>query len=158
MENAVTAAKAEFDRAKGRITAALATTPDDKINWSPAATARTPVQLVAHAALGTVLVHDMLQSKPFGYASPADYDAKTRIAEKEYTTRDQALGVLEQTSTAYFAWLDTLTPELVASTIQLPFGAYPMAAAITFPADHLRNHAGQIEYLQTTWGDTDWHL
>ena len=158
MNETVTQAKAEFNRAKGRLTHALETTPDDKINWSPSPTARTPIQIVAHAGMGTTLVQGMLQTGAFPYASPADYDAATRKAEKAYTTRAGALELLEQTSGTFFAYLDTLTPEQLASTIDLPFGSFPLAAAITFPADHLRNHGGQLDYLQTVWGDTDWHM
>jgi hypothetical protein len=33
-----------------------------------------------------------------------------------------------------------------------------MAMAITFPADHMRGHTAQIDYLQTIWGDHDWHM
>ena len=158
MENSVTQAKAEFLRAQGRIAQALGTTPDDKINGSPSLSARTPVQLVAHAAMGTSLVQGMLEAKPFPYASAAEYDAASRKAEKEYTTRAQALGLLEQTSAEYLTWLDTLTPAQLSSTVETFFGPLAMASAITFPADHLRNHAAQLDYLQTTWGDTDWHL
>lgn len=158
MNDIVTQAKAEFTRAKERMARALATTPDDKINWSPSSTARTPIQLVAHASMATSLLQDMLQAKPFPYGSVAEFDAGTRKMEKEYTTRAHALGILEQTSTEYFTWLDALTPEQLASTVETFFGPFEMAAAITFAADQMRGHAGQIDYLQTVWGDTDWHL
>lgn len=158
MNDTVTRAKAEFIRAKERIIHALETTPDDKINWSPLSTARTPCQLMAHAAMGTVLVQGMLEAKPFPYGSAAEYDAGSRKAEKEFATRAQALGLLEQTSAEYLAWLDTLTPAQFASTVDTFFGPFEVAVAITYPADHLRNHAAQMDYLQTAWGDTDWHL
>jgi hypothetical protein len=158
MNDIVTQAKAEFTRAADRLTRALATTPDDKIAGAPSSTARTPLQLVAHAAIGTLLVQGMLEANTFPYGSVAEFDAASRRLEKEYTTRAQALGFLEKTNAAYFTWLDTLTPEQVGSTVDTFIGSFPMAAAITFPADHMRGHAAQIEYLQTTWGDTDWHL
>jgi hypothetical protein len=158
MDTIITEAKAEFVRAKDRIIRALATTPDDKINWSPAPTARTPVQQVAHSAMSISGIQGMLVGKPFGYANVAELDTALRKAEKEFTSRDQVVALLEQESATYLAWLDTLTPEQVASTVQLPFGPFPMAAAITFPADHIRNHAAQIDYLQTIWGDHDWYM
>lgn len=158
MENTVTEAKAEFVRAKERIVRALATTPDDKINWSPGSCARTPLQQVAHSAMSIGGIQSMLVGKPFPYASPAEADTAWRAAEKEFTTRAQVLGLLEQSSADYLTWLDSLTAEQISSTLQTPFGAFPMAAAITFPADHLRNHAAQIDYIQTVYGDQDWHL
>lgn len=158
MDTTVTQAKAEFIRAKERIVRALATTPDDKINWSPSSTARTPVQLVSHAAMATSLIQGMLQAKPFPYHTVAELDAGSRQLEKEYTTRAQALGILEQTSLDYLTWLDTLTPAQLASTVETFFGSFPMVTAVTFSADQIRGHAMQLDYLQTIWGDTDWHL
>jgi len=151
-------AKAEFTRAKDRITKALTTTPDDKINWSPAPTARTPLHQVAHAAMAVSGIHKMFQGEPMPFDNIAEMDAKWRAEEKAFTTRDQALDLLNKNSETYLAWLDGLTPVQVTSTFTAPFGEFPMASAITWPADHLRNHAGQMEYLQTCYGDLDWHM
>jgi hypothetical protein len=155
---AVEEAKAEFLRAKDRITRGLATTPDDKINWSPSPTARTPIEIVAHAALSIDGIQGMLEGKPFPFSGVDDLDSQSRTQEKTFTTREKVLGVLEEKSATYIEWLDRLTPEQVASTISLPFGSFPMAAAITFSADHLRGHACQIDYIQTIYGDRDWHI
>lgn len=81
-----------------------------------------------------------------------------RAAEKEFTTRQQVLSLLEQTSAEYLAWLDTPTPEHLASTVHLPFGPMPMAAGITLPAQHLSGHVAQMDYIQTIYGDRDWHM
>jgi hypothetical protein len=154
----VTDAKAELGRACDRITRTLETTPDDKINWSPSPTSRTPIQQVVHAALGIEGIHGMLQGKPFPFSGPDEMDRVSRQTEKGYTTREAALSLLTEKKDAYLNWLDTLTDEQVASNWEAPFGTFPMASAITFPADHTRNHAGQIEYTQTIYGDLDWHM
>ena len=159
MENSINQAKEEYFRAKGRMTHALATTPDDKINWSPSATARTPIQLVAHCANATSGIVGMLNGKPFPFASLAEFDAAMRAEETKFTTREQVLERLEQTSAEYLAWLDTVTPEQIASTVHLPFGpSFPMAVALTFPEHHLSNHIPQMDYVQTIYGDHDWHM
>ena len=156
--SAVTQAKAEFIRAKERLVHGLATTPDDKVNWSPAPTARTPVQLVAHAALSIAGMQGWFAGTPFRWASMAEADAEWRQEEKAFTSPQQALDLLEKNSAAYLAWLDSLTPELLASTLHTAMGDFPLAYAITFTADHLRGHAAQLDYLQTVWGDLDWHM
>jgi hypothetical protein len=159
MEDTLSQTKAEFLRTKERMAHALSTTPDDKINWSPSSTARTPLQLVAHGAMGTTGIQNMLAGKRFPYAGLAELDTALRTAEKEYTTRAQVLGLLEQTSAEYLAWLDTVTPEQFAATLQLPFGpSVPMAVGITFPAYHLTGHIAQLDYIQTIYGDHDWHM
>jgi DinB superfamily len=158
MQNTVNEAKAELIRAKERIARVLATTPDDKINWSPSPCGRTPLQLVAHGALAIPGIQGILVGKPFPYANIVEADAAWRAAEKEFTTREQVLGLLEQNTAEYLAWLDTLTSEQVASTIQTLLGTNPMAVAITFAAYHLHNHAAQMDYIQTLYGDLDWHI
>ena len=157
MEQVVNDAKAEFTRAKDRLAKALNTTPDDKAGWSPSPTARTPIEVVAHAASGTMGIHAMMTGK-MEPVNPADMDSMSREIEKGFTTKQQALDHLEKTSGEYVAWLDTLTAEQVAATVDSPFGSFPVASAITFPADHLRGHAAQIEYIQTIYGDRDWHF
>ena len=159
MEDTISQTKAEFIRAKDRITHTLATTPDDKLNWAPSATARTPIQQVAHAANGISGIQGMLVGKPFPFTSLSEFDAAMRADEKEYTSRDRVLSLLEQNSADYLTWLDTLTSERLASMAQLPFGpAMPMSVCITFAADHLRQHVAQMGYIQTIYGDHDWHM
>ena len=159
MENSINQAKEEYLRAKGRMTHALVTTPDDKINWSPSSTARTPIQLVAHCANATSGIVGMLGGKPFPFASLAELDAAMRAEEKKFTTREQVLERLEQTSAEYLAWLDAVTPEQFVSTVHLSLGpTVPMAAALTFPERHLSSHISQIDYIQTIYGDLDWYM
>ncbi len=159
MEDIIASTKAELIRAKDQMTHTLATTPDDKLNWAPSSTARTPIQQVAHGANAISGIQGMLAGKPFPFSSIGEFDAAMRADEKEYTTRDQVLSLLEQNSADYLAWLDTLTSEQLASMVQLPFGpAMPTSVCITFAADHLRQHVAQMGYIQTIYGDLDWHM
>jgi hypothetical protein len=158
MEDSVSQAKAEYLRAKGRLVVALDTTPDDKLNWSPSASARTPVELVAHAASAVALIQGAISGALWPYASLTEADAAFRVDDKQFKTREQAKGHIEETSNKFIAWLDSLTPEQVGSTVQMIFGSFPVGVAITFAADHMRGHTAQIEYIQTIWGDYDWHV
>ena len=158
MEDIISQAKAEFTRAKDRLAKDLATTPDDRINWSPSPSARTPIQQVAHVALSIPGIQRMLTGHMVDMSSIATLDAQWRAAEKAFTTREEVLTLLDKNSADYLAWLDTLTPEQIGSTLNLPMGAWPMAQAMTWVADHIRCHSSQIEYIQTIYGDFDWHM
>ena len=158
MNATVEAAKAEFTRAKGRVAKALATTPEDKTNWSPSATSRSPLDEVAHCAMSIKGMQGWLAGEPFPFDSMAELDAFSRAKEKEFTSREQALALLEENSNGYLAWLDGLTDKQIAATFDTPMGSFPMSMAITFCADHLRSHAAQMDYIQTIYGDHDMHM
>ncbi len=153
MQQIIEDAKSEFLRAKGRLVKVLAATPDDRINWSPSETSRTPVQLVGHSASSIPGIQGWLAGGPFPFADMAQMDAVLREEEKSFTTRDHVSTLLEDGSTGYIAWLDSLTPEQVAADKETMMGTFPMAQAITWVADHIRSHVAQIEYVQTIYGD-----
>jgi hypothetical protein len=159
MTDIISQAKAHFTVATEQIAHALATTPDERIHWSPSPTARTPLQQVAHAGMAIPGIQGMLEGKPFPYSSVSELDAVSRKAEKEFATREQVLSLLQQSKTEYLAWLDSVTPEMLSATLQLPFGtSMPMEVGIMIPSQHTLFHAAQINYIQTIYGDHDWHL
>ncbi len=158
MKETVEAAKAEFTRAKDRLARALETTPDDKINWSPSETARTPIAQVAHGAMSIKGMQGWLAGEPFPFKDMAELDAYCREQEAGFSTREQVNELLETNSQGYLDYLDAMTPEHFNSNLETGMGSFPMASAITFPADHLRAHASQIDYIQTIYGDRDMHM
>ncbi|MBX3111766.1 MAG: DinB family protein [Fimbriimonadaceae bacterium] len=159
MNDIVAAAKAEFDRAKNRVLSAFSHIPDDKINWSPTPTSRTPVELVAHCGIGTEGLGGWIASgMSFEGFDPVAIENSMREQESHVKTREEAVALLEKGCAFYQGWLDTVTDEQVNATIQTPMGERRMADVITFPADHLRGHAAQLDYIQTIHGDRAWHM
>lgn len=157
-EDTLAQTKADFLRTKEQMARSLATTPDDKIGWSPSPTARTPLHQVTHAAMSVCNIQNMLSGKPLSVSGPAELDVSARLADKQFTNRQQAIDILERSSTEYLAWLDALTEEQLASTVDMFFGIVPMTVGITFPAEHMRGHIAQMDYIQTIYGDHDWHM
>ena len=154
----VSTTKDEFLRAKAQLIRALEKTPDDRINWSPSETARTPVHIVAHAECAIEFIHQMMMGKPFDIATTADADRYFLDAERPYTTREDALSLLESKSDAFVTWLESVTAEDLAVMAPMPFGmgAVPVSLGITFPAMHTQGHTAQIDYIQTIYGDRIW--
>lgn len=152
-------ARADFLRSKERLSSALSTTPDDRINWSPSPTARTPIQQVAHAAQVLEGMQIMLNGGTFPIETSAEADKVFLEQEKPFTTRESVLHLLEQNSATYLQWLDSLTPEALTATVTLPFGfgTAPMTAALSFASQHTNWHTAQINYIQTIYGDRVWH-
>jgi hypothetical protein len=157
MENPVEQAKADLGRAAGRLKTLLTKTPEDKLNWSPSPTSRTPVQIVGHSATSIEGIQSMLMGEPFAFSSTAEMDSRLMESEKEFTSPEQVTELLDKNTAAYDAGLDSLTPEQVASTVHSPMGPMPLSVAIMFPAMHTLGHCGQLEYVQTIYGDRDWY-
>lgn len=159
MDDTISQAKAELLRSKGRIEKLLELTPDERINWSPSPTARTPIQLVAHSAMAIIGLKGLFTGTPFPFKDTADMESSLREMEKHYASRKQALEPLDQNTNDYVAWLDTLTPEQLSASVTFPFGfSLPLAQAIGMPAQHMQGHASQLDYIQTIYGDREWHM
>ena len=153
-------AKAEFIQTKEHLFRMLETTPDDRLTWSPSPTARCPLHVAAHA-VGTVKrLQDMFDGHPFHITSMAEAQIYFRDEERQYTSREEVVSLLNKNCDAYIAWLDDLTPERLASGImEAPFGLgqVPLAMALKFQVLHMLGHVGQLEYIQTIYGDEVWH-
>jgi len=154
----VEAAKAEFTRAKDRLAKAYASTPDDKINWSPTPTSRTPTEVAAHGAMSISGMQGWLAGQPFPFESMAALDEFCRKEEKNFTKREAVIGLLDEKSNKFLTFLDSLSQEKLNSMFETQMGTFPMMSAITFPADHIRGHAAQIDYIQTIYGDREMHM
>lgn len=151
-------AKADFLRAKEQMARAFANTPDDRIAWSPSPTARTPAQIVAHAAMSVQHIQNFMDGTPFPIGTTAGADIQFRQDEQAYTDRAETNALLDKLSAAYVAWLDKLPTERLAVEVEAPFGMgmFPVGACIVFPAAQLTSHTAQIEYIQTIYGDRNW--
>ncbi|PQV64130.1 DinB superfamily protein [Abditibacterium utsteinense] len=152
-------AKSDFLQAKALLSQALASTPDERLNWAPSPTARTPIQLAAHAAGAIKSIHEMLDGRTFEANTTAEADQSFREWESQFTTREPVLTLLEENSAAYLQWLQNLTPEALDASIELPFGSgqAPLTTALTFAPSHTNSHTAQIDYIQTIYGDRVWH-
>ena len=158
MNPQIETAKAEFERTTGRLLKNLASTPDDKLDWSPASTARTPREIAFHCADIIAMIHGSLDgADTMPQLSTEQIDAYCREKEASHGTREDVVKLINENSTAFVAWLEGLSDEKLAGTWQSPFGDISVAVAITLPTYHTANHIAQLEYIQTIYGDRVWH-
>jgi len=160
MSELIKRTKQEFEWSRDRMLGLLKDTPDDKLNWSPSPTARTPLAIVTHSARSLHHITEMLKGRPFGVSTTAVADEGFRQEEQEFTSRDKVVEIFEENAKAYVDWIDTLTEEGLNDPITFPFGlgtgtvSYGMNAA----ARHTEAHIAQLEYIQTIYGDHNWHI
>ena len=121
--------------------------PQDKLNWKPAPTAKSALEVVAHV---TGFIKAMQPVLSGGEFKPPQFQTPTSLKEAQ----DRVTACTEE----YAAALNRLTPEQLGRTIHLPFGPFPLAQAAGMPVVDLIHHHGQIAYIQTLLGDTEDHL
>lgn len=155
----VDTARANFLQAKSRLITLLETTADDKLNWAPSETARSPIRVAAHASQVVHDITEMLDGRTFAIPTTEEAEVFFAAREKPFSTREEVFELLEKNSAEFLAWLENLTPQTLEGSMTLPFGlgSIPMSHGITVQALHMNDHVGQLAYIQTIYGDRIWH-
>ncbi len=145
-----------LDSELGLLTA-LKHVPDDKLNWSPSPTSRTPLQIAIHAALMTHMVGDWLGDLGGTRVSYESIIAKSRAEEAKSRSRAEVEQMISTAAHQVIQALRAMTNEQFEGELNTPFGPRPIDSWSMMPALHMDTHAGQISYLQTLWGDMENH-
>jgi uncharacterized damage-inducible protein DinB len=123
--------------------------PDDKLNWKPAPTANSTLEVVGHL-LGAFAMTAQRLNKP-------DHtDPHPQVATP--ATRDEAKQQLIAAADEYCQLLQSVSAETMAKVVELPFGNFPMTFLASMPVIDAIHHHGQISYVQTLLGDTESHF
>ena len=133
--------------------------PDDKVAWSPAKTARTPLAILAHCCMTNRMFAKVIRGEAMT-PMPSHEEIGALSQQFEATIRDRAEAVrqMESSRDEVVAALASLTAERFATTPESPFGPRPMSLWVSMPGLHMGSHAAQIDYLQTIWGDMVGHM
>ncbi len=149
-----------YTHASERVEKNLNTTVDDKLRWAPSPTSRSPLAIAVHCALAVKGMTRSLsgtEPTPSGMTT-AQMDDWLRQQEEAVTTRKEALALLREASDEHISWLKAITPEVLDGTADLGFGPMPTKVVIHIVAGHLHDHAAQIEYIQSIYGDREWRM
>ena len=153
---AIDSSKKMLEMVAQRFKLTLGYVPDDKLNFKPAETCKSPLQIAAHVAVSNYNFITIIKGELAG--DPTEMFAESHRREQAITTREQALAEFDASIKAVQAELDNITDERFHSEIQTPIINAPMIFWMNLPARHIDNHASQIDYIQTIYGDMDWHI
>lgn len=160
MQAEIEQAKAEFSRAIEGLKHTLATTPAERLKWSPSESARTPLQIAAHVAIGGRDMLGNLTGDTFPIKTTEEAERYHRERDSKVDTLPECLRLLDELTTDYTKWLDDLTDGQLDSLMKLPFGMgeMPIRVGVAVMPFHVQWHTAQITYIQTIYGDHDWHI
>jgi hypothetical protein len=153
---AVEACKKNLQMCSHRLKTTFSFVPDDKLDFKPADSCKSAVQIIAHCAVSNHNFISIIKGEMEG--DPKERFAESKRKEEGITSKDAALASLDESVQAVSDALDTITDENIGIDIPTPFFTAPMMFWMYLPARHMDNHASQIDYIQTIWGDLDWHM
>ena len=137
-----TLAGGQLRSALNRSLATFKATPDDKLDFKPSETANSIRDLVVHAIEGNYYVGQAL-----GLDLPKDGP----------TDRESLVSRLTETTDAVIAAIEALSDEQVSGSVDFFGHPMPMTAFMLVDEYHVSRHAGQIDYIQTIYGDLEDH-
>jgi len=154
----------EIDAAKQRTVSAMemflrnfSHVPDDKLHWQAAPGAKSPLRIAAHTALYAARFAAMLETRALPF--PDDLDAwlaQRDQEERQVSTREEVEAAFRAGTERVLAALDALSPEDLEGTLDSGQGwQMPMRFLVDLAAMHANLHCGQIDFLQTCWGDQE---
>lgn len=154
----IEAAKRRTQSAKDRLLHVLTFVPDDKDNYKPFDTCKSTVEILAHVAVSNRIFADIIALAPRRLQPVEQIFGELGQEESGLKTRAQALSAFEQTHAAVMSALDHLGEDQVFAEVETSVMNGPMTFFMDIPAMHYAGHTAQIEYLQTCWGDMDFHF
>lgn len=155
----VSQAKAQFERTNARMLHLLTFVPDDKLGWTPAPTSKSALRIVAHSALTSRFFARLItDTMPDPMPAPEEFFESLLKDEHNYPNRESVVALVEETAQELLKAYDTIDSTTIESTPNSPFGPMPVKFWMNLAHDHMAGHVGQLEYLQTIWGDLDNHM
>lgn len=129
--------------------------PDDKLDWTPTPTAKSAIRIAAHTALYAGRFAQMIRDRRLPNPDNlAEWLAVRDAEEIAITSREEIEKVFRAGTAEVLAALDTLMPEELETSLDSGQGwSLPMKQLMGLPGFHATLHTGQIDYLQTCWGD-----
>jgi hypothetical protein len=129
--------------------------PDDKLTWTPTPTAKSAIRIAAHTALYAARFARMMRDgKLPGGDGLESWLAQRNAEEAALTSRTEVETVFRRGTEEVLEALSSMTPEGIGSSLDSGLGwSMPMTFLMKLPGWHATLHTGQIDYLQTCWGD-----
>lgn len=153
------AAQASLAESRDRMLRLLSFVPEDKLHWSPSPTSRSAIQILAHCGLVNSGIATVIAGKmPAEMPPPEAFFAQLRAAEAQFTDRESVVALLTSSTEDLLAVMGAVDDAAMGTSPNSPFGPMPMPFWLSLTSGHLDGHAGQLEYLQTIWGDLDPHM
>ncbi|MFN7579265.1 MAG: DinB family protein [Armatimonadota bacterium] len=154
----------EIEAAKKRAVSAMemflrnfSKVPDERLHWQAAPGAKSPLRIAAHTALYAVRFAAMMETRVLPQPDNLDeWLAAREQEERAVKSREEVEAAFRVGTERVLAAMDALKPEDMDLILESGQGwSMPMRFLVDLPATHANLHCGQIDFLQTCWGDQE---
>ncbi len=132
----------------------LTAIPDDKIGVSPMGAARSPLHFSAECSGFNGMLVSALKGEAI---QMPDEDGKAAFYAS-IDTKAKAISAIETSTSAVIDALGTVSDEALQTEIPMYWGgSMPLYQFAHLAISHMAYHDGQLNYIQSLFGDTDIH-
>lgn len=133
--------------------AAAASTATDRLNWVPMANAREVMDQLRECIVANRKWTEILKTRKYANLGPTVWEQ----VEAECTTLDKVTEKLKESAAALVTAIEAIPDDETADTIETEWGLYSLADCCLHAYWNMTYHEGQINYIQTLYGDEDEH-
>lgn len=132
-------------------------TEADKLNWKPMDLGRSALDQLQECAQSPLFFSRVLESREFFQLDP-QFLEEIKAVRAGWTTIEQCEEKMNENHEALFNTIREFPDEDLENSIKLPWGqTATMADLMMFQYWNLVYHQGQINYIQTLYGDLEMH-
>ncbi|MBV9468880.1 MAG: DinB family protein [Abitibacteriaceae bacterium] len=121
--------------------------PADKMDWKPAPTANSALEIINHNVTALKSLQTVLSE---GSTNTPEFTPATNVAE--------AKQLIVSAAQEYAQALRAMNLADMNKTVQMRFGPFPLGRVVSMGVIDTIHHHGQIAYIQTLLGDSDSHF
>ena len=147
-----TVAARRSQKAADDLTAAANATRADRLDWKPLDRGRTVLDQLAECAMANLKWANILRACAY-----SRLPAEAAAGFTELTTREQVLEKLRETTAALVEAILAVPDELLGTEIETPWGPYSLSDCCLHAYWNMVYHEGQINSIQTLYGDFEEH-
>lgn len=132
--------------------------PEDKLNWKPMDNGRSALDQLQEVSYAPVWFAAVLEKKADPKFTPEQFQ-QAREDRKAWDTLDKCQEACKANSEKLFDQIRNLSDEDLSSSIKFEGSdrEFTLADIAMFHLTHVGYHTGQINYIQTLYGDTENH-
>ena len=138
------------ENAKNELVQALLNLPEDKRAWSPSATARTALDMVAECAINNGFTVGLIESHEWPKRDWPTYQSeKAELAAGDWGALRT---LLEKNTEQAIAAIRAVPNADLDIQVETPYGTGPLSGICAYPYWNMSYHLGQINYIASQLG------